>query len=477
MSSPPRGRAARSALAQERFNRMSADLTDVPTVGRGASPRRRAKREKKRMEASGAQEKNRTNQEKFQVNYLRAVHEGSKGWLFGWLGTSFHRCWTQVAPVVVFAGIVCTIWAVLGRKNEETPWHLGLDMHRILIIPIAFLSVFRTNASFTRFWEARGHVGSATHHCRAIARRVRWVMPQRAMDNFCRLLIGFVAATRWDLHRHFITIPREDAAMFTTLEWEELKASKDCMPVVVLNWLDNVIMEASQRGVLDAYAREGILLHITGLQKAWMGMNKITTTPMPFPYSHLIRVLGFFWLLTAPIVFQSETGYFTPLVIGLFAFTLFGINATGVELELPFGVDLNDLPLYKFQARIEKDVAQFANMELSRLHSVVEELEDREAATYWDTGPPVMLEKTNEDYFDGLWDDSSASSEQAGPPINYSAVYGVHTTPAIHHHHGHDLDMIRSNGPGGQGVIGTTSYLQPSYSALLSTDSSSYNKY
>eukprot|EP01006_Ploeotia_vitrea_P013620 TRINITY_DN35571_c0_g1_i1.p1 TRINITY_DN35571_c0_g1~~TRINITY_DN35571_c0_g1_i1.p1 ORF type:complete len:404 (+),score=16.97 TRINITY_DN35571_c0_g1_i1:159-1214(+) len=305
------------------------------------------------------------------------MHEGEGGRIFAWKGTAFHQCWVEVLIVFVFSAIITLVWAFTGRKNEEAPWSLGVDTHRLLMIPIAFLTVFRTNISFSRFWEARGHVGELTHHCRSLARRMRWVVPRRAMDNLCRLILGFNSTIQWDLHRHMRNVTREDAEAecFTRMEWEELKAHYDCMPVVVLNWIDSVVMESAQRGSLDPQGREAVQAHIDGMQTAWMGMNKITTTPIPFPYSHLIKILLFLWLITVGIAFQSETGFFTPLVVALISFALFGINQTGVELEFPFGIDLNDLPMHKFATRISLDVLSCASTTKDDIREVAQDLE------------------------------------------------------------------------------------------------------
>jgi ion channel-forming bestrophin family protein len=41
----------------------------------------------------------------------------------------------------------------------------------------------------------------------------------------------------------------------------------------------------------------------------------------------------------------GEIGYWTGPIVGLVSFTLFGIEEIGLEIENPFGLDDNDLPL------------------------------------------------------------------------------------------------------------------------------------
>jgi putative membrane protein len=41
----------------------------------------------------------------------------------------------------------------------------------------------------------------------------------------------------------------------------------------------------------------------------------------------------------------DSLGWWTGLIVALISFTLFGIEAIGLEIENPFGHDINDLPL------------------------------------------------------------------------------------------------------------------------------------
>jgi putative membrane protein len=50
----------------------------------------------------------------------------------------------------------------------------------------------------------------------------------------------------------------------------------------------------------------------------------------------------------------------TPLVVAVVGFGMFGIEEAGVEIENPFGMQLNDLPLENICETISKDVADIA---------------------------------------------------------------------------------------------------------------------
>ena len=81
--------------------------------------------------------------------------------------------------------------------------------------------------------------------------------------------------------------------------------------------------------------------------------ERIRNTPIPFGYSiHLKRIL-LIYLITLPFGFiQDMSWWCIPLMMMVF-FTMIGIELIGEEIEDPFGVDVNDLPVDELQVKIE----------------------------------------------------------------------------------------------------------------------------
>ena len=75
------------------------------------------------------------------------------------------------------------------------------------------------------------------------------------------------------------------------------------------------------------------------------GCERIHATPLPYAYMvHLRRVL-IVYCFTLPFALVDTFGWLTiPAILGV-AYTFFGIEEIGVEIEDPFGHDLNDLAL------------------------------------------------------------------------------------------------------------------------------------
>jgi len=73
--------------------------------------------------------------------------------------------------------------------------------------------------------------------------------------------------------------------------------------------------------------------------------ERIVKTPVPFAYAQHIKLLVLLFCITLPFAIVDTMRWGTPVVAGLLALALFGIDELGVEIEDPFGSDANDLPL------------------------------------------------------------------------------------------------------------------------------------
>jgi putative membrane protein len=75
------------------------------------------------------------------------------------------------------------------------------------------------------------------------------------------------------------------------------------------------------------------------------GCERILKTPIPPAYSIHLKQLLLIYCLTLPFQIVSQLQWWTAPIVCLVSFAVFGIEEIGIEIENPFGDDLNDLPL------------------------------------------------------------------------------------------------------------------------------------
>jgi putative membrane protein len=84
------------------------------------------------------------------------------------------------------------------------------------------------------------------------------------------------------------------------------------------------------------------LMAMTTIQTA---CERLRSTPTPFTYTLLLHRTAWMFCLLLPFGIVGTAGLATPVLTTILAYAFFGLDALGEELEEPFGVSQNTLPL------------------------------------------------------------------------------------------------------------------------------------
>ncbi|KAJ3321590.1 hypothetical protein HDU76_014066 [Blyttiomyces sp. JEL0837] len=91
----------------------------------------------------------------------------------------------------------------------------------------------------------------------------------------------------------------------------------------------------------------------------YSAMERILTTRIPRAYGLHIRQVVTLFCLVMPFQVVDALKWHTITLMSLVAFTLFGVENLGLEIENPFGYDSNDLPLDRFCETIRAEIEDF----------------------------------------------------------------------------------------------------------------------
>ncbi len=88
-----------------------------------------------------------------------------------WLDHLFDIRGTLVREIS-YRVMACVVWAalVLSIHNFVRPVGIGVTIHSLVGVALGLLLVFRTNASYDRFWEGRKLWGGIVNESRNLAR-------------------------------------------------------------------------------------------------------------------------------------------------------------------------------------------------------------------------------------------------------------------------------------------------------------------
>ncbi|MBZ4422667.1 bestrophin family protein [Myxococcus sp. RHSTA-1-4] len=269
--------------------------------------------------------------------------------LFVVRGTILPRVLPHVLGIAVLACIV--VWAF--RQGEPRLPIASPAPLSLLGIALSIFLGFRNNACYDRWWEARKQWGALLIELREFSHEViallddgRAESPVAGRQAARRLVhrnIAFAHALAAHLRGHDA---REDLS--------RLLPEPECSRVLASGNRPNALLR-EHTGELASLRREGRLSDITwnalnARVHALMGVlcacERIRLTPLPFTYTVLLHRTAYLFCLLLPFGLAESLGWFTPVLTAMIAYTFFGLDWLGDELEEPFGDAPNDLPLF-----------------------------------------------------------------------------------------------------------------------------------
>ena len=118
------------------------------------------------------------------------------------------------------------------------------------------------------------------------------------------------------------------------------------------------LQSCRQQGWLSEFMAPVVEAELTRMATAFGGCERIKSTPVPFAYTLLMHRTIFIYCMLVPFGLLDSCGMATPLISAVLAYTFFGLDALGTQIEEPFGTLPYDLPLSAICRTIEIDLRQ-----------------------------------------------------------------------------------------------------------------------
>ena len=230
--------------------------------------------------------------------------------------------------------------------------------HTLLGVALGLLLVFRTNASYDRYWEGRKLLGGFVNRARDLVRQATsFIEGDDALGRGHRREIARQTVLFYALLRQYLRKERELENLGVPLDEAERAALREAAvrPNLAAHWLTARLVRAQRDGRLSEEKLRLMDNNITSFLDSWGGAERIMKTPIPFAYAQHIKSFLTLFCVSAPFAMVESMKWYTPIAAGILAFGMFGIDEIGVEIEDPFGYDPNDLPLDAIGFRVDED--------------------------------------------------------------------------------------------------------------------------
>jgi putative membrane protein len=260
-----------------------------------------------------------------------------------------------IAPKVLAIGVLAVAVAAFERY-----WHpFGRD--GVTVVPFTLLGLvlsiflsFRNSACHDRWWEGRKLWGQLLIEARSVARAAVALLPGEPAlrTRASHLLIAFAHA----LAARLRAADQAAAAAPWLADDQRAVLQRRNIPDAVLAQLAGELAVPLHAGRLDPYLYGQFEARLQAMSSVQAGCERIAGTPLPFAYTLLLHRCAWLFCVLLPFGLAGALGWATPLVSMLLAYAFFGLDQLGEELEEPFGLEPNDLPLDAMVRTIEIDV-------------------------------------------------------------------------------------------------------------------------
>lgn len=249
----------------------------------------------------------------------------------------------RIAPHIIgFAAYAALAVLITGYFPSDSGM-TGLAPFTLLGVTLSIYLGFRNNAAYDRWWEARKLWGQLVFDIRNLARAVTGLVPAYSGQvrpilmealAFCHLLRGQLRDVD----------ASEQARLFIG---DDVSAIMTCQNQAdaVLRSIGRRVAALKTSGLIDPMDYRILDERIATLAALQAGCERIANTPLPFAYMLLLHRSAYIFCLLLPFGLASSLGWLTPLVTAVIAYSFFGLDALSEELEDPFGMEANDLPL------------------------------------------------------------------------------------------------------------------------------------
>ncbi|MFA6013645.1 MAG: bestrophin family protein [Gallionellaceae bacterium] len=267
----------------------------------------------------------------------------------------------------IFRGSVLNqIWGVLvvniALATLVTMTHGDLFSHKITLtaipftligLPLAIFLGFRNNAAYDRYCEGRNLWGEIVLQNRNFARQCLTLIEHAAPlqlgagleDVRIRMIYRTIAVSH--ALRHLLRQTDASAELkplLTQQEWAQSAKSSN-LPDYLMHQMGNDLRLCIAEKRLEGCLAANIDATMSSITAASAACERIKSTPIPFSYTLMLHRTAYLYCFLLPFGLVDVIGFMTPFVVGIVAYTFFGLDALGDEIEEPFGNLPNDLAL------------------------------------------------------------------------------------------------------------------------------------
>jgi len=281
---------------------------------------------------------------------IRPTHSHSvRTLLFALKGSIIPIIWPRVLYTVLLSlAVVLADW-----KGVALHFRLDAAPLTLLGLTLAIFLGFRNTVAYQRWWEGRSLWGELVIATRNLTRQTLSFLadaPLQKRRQLVHALIGYTHALRHHLRG---TDPEADLRRWLPADICAVAIAAPNRPNAILGMLGEAYAKEARAAGVDGMLLASMDKELNTLSHVLGGCERIKGTPIPFAYILLLHRTVHVYCFMLPFCLIHPFGWLTPVAVGVLAYTFFGLDAIGEQIEDPFDLLPNDLPLDALSRTVE----------------------------------------------------------------------------------------------------------------------------
>lgn len=259
---------------------------------------------------------------------------------------------------VAWMALAMGAYAILAVWKENS--HLSemgdipAELHTALSLVLGLLLVFRTNAAYSRWWEARTLWGALVNASRNLA--AKFVALTRVEQEEVVSASRLVATFPYALRDHLRGETDNEWPLRLEPEHDEAIAAAEHKPGAITKLLYLDLGRWKEAGLIDGDELRVIDRDLAKQLDICGGCERILKTRIAKSYRRFARQCVLLFLLTLPWGIVNTFHWWTIPLTAILSYFMIGLEVVAEHVEEPFGYDEDDLDLDGLCKTIERTV-------------------------------------------------------------------------------------------------------------------------
>ncbi|MBE9199344.1 MULTISPECIES: bestrophin family ion channel [unclassified Nodularia (in: cyanobacteria)] len=280
----------------------------------------------------------------------------------------------SVVPAIFPRLILCSGLGFIVSVINHYGYNLPQQIFSSVISNVAYnlvlglLMVFRTNTAYSRYWEGRQIWGTIVINSLNLGRKIRLlILEKELLDRekkaaAVKLISAFSIATKLQLRR--LPVNSELEALLTPSQYLEIKNAKS-PPLRIALWIGDYLKQQQNQNRLTIFELIAMNTALDKMVEGFIGCERILTTPVPLAYSIYLKRVLLIYCLILPLQLVYNLNWWTAPIVAVISFILLGVEEIANQIENPFGIEPNDLPVDQICSKLGTNLEDLMSADLN----------------------------------------------------------------------------------------------------------------